>query len=121
MLGDREAIEARWVEHFSKLLNIELPKLDPTIKTLAEQDVCVSLGDEPTQEEVVNAIWNMSNGRAMGPDDPPSEVLKLGLCEEDGTLKKFHRIVVPVCGGRRRYSKTRRTHLSEVCKTEGPY
>ena len=45
----------------------------------------LSLGDDPTVEEVVRALRQMADGKAMGPDELPSELLKLALTRNHET------------------------------------
>ena len=65
---------------FSVLLNAKSDKLDPGIaKDLPQRPTTHAVGIEPTEEEVAAAIRSISNGKAVGPDELPLELLKLGL------------------------------------------
>ena len=52
-----------------------------------------ALGDEPTVEDVAAALMSMSNSKAVGPDELPVELLKLGLHHDPTVLWKFHQII----------------------------
>lgn len=54
------------------------------------------LTDEPTTDEVKFGLRKMANGQIVGPDDPPAELLKLGLREESTILQSCHVIVTIV-------------------------
>ena len=53
--------------------------LDPdTPKRLPQQPVASVLGIEPTEEEIATAMMAMANAKAVGLDDLPVKLLKLG-------------------------------------------
>ncbi|KAI4829186.1 hypothetical protein KUCAC02_023246 [Chaenocephalus aceratus] len=77
LLKDKDAIANRWKEHFKDLLNrdtIEMEALDQ----LPQQPIIESMGKPPSLGEVLDAIKNMKNNKAAGPDGIPAEVLKKG-------------------------------------------
>jgi len=66
--------------HFQSLVNSKSRKRDPSIlEQVARRPVSLSLDDGPTVEEVVQALRQMADGKAMGLDELPSELLKLAL------------------------------------------
>ena len=66
--------------------------LDPDIpKRLLQHPVASALGIEPTEEEIATATKAMSNAKAVGPDDLPAELLKLGLQQDRTILLELHR------------------------------
>ena len=97
LLKDDSLIRERWLRHFRQLLNQISDLLDPSIvNSLKEYPACASLGIEPTIEEVREAISKMANGKAMGPDDIPVELLKLGLHDDSIIVDEFYKIVLAV-------------------------
>ena len=66
---------------------------DPDIlKRLPQHPVASALGIEPTEEEIATAMKAMANAKAMGPDDLPAELLKLGLQQDRIILLELHRL-----------------------------
>ena len=69
-------------------------KIDPTIIYLyPPRPLEVSLGDEPSIDEMTEVIKGMPNWKAVGPDGLPAEVLKLDHPE---FVQCFHSIIVNV-------------------------
>ena len=67
--------------------------LDPDIpKRLPQHPVVSALEIEPTEEEIATAMKAMTNAKAMGPDDLPAELLKLGLQQDRIILLELHRL-----------------------------
>ena len=67
------------------------------IKGLSQKPIALSLGDPPVVSETKNALRSMANGKAMGPDELPVELLKLGLSDSSHEiLLAFHDIIVAV-------------------------
>lgn len=54
--------------------------------------VDATLGALTPVQEVKNALRAMANNKAVGPDDPPAELLKLGLKEAPVMLTVLHGI-----------------------------
>ena len=80
LLRDKRRIRERWVRFFRLLLNAKSDMLNPDIpKRLPQQPVASALGIAPTEEEIATKIKAMANAKAVGPDDLPVELLKLGL------------------------------------------
>ena len=78
----------------SALLNSKSDKLDPNIVgRIPKRPITLSLGTEPTEDEITVALRPMANAKAVGPDELPVELLKLGL--HDPTLfREFHGVIV---------------------------
>ena len=75
------------------VLNSKSDMLDPDIpKRLPQQAVASALGIEPTEEEIATAMKVMVNEKAVGPDELPTELLKLGLQQDRTILLEFHRL-----------------------------
>ena len=67
------------------------------IEGLSQKPTALSLGDPPAVSETKKTPRSTANGKAMGPDELPAELLKLGL--SDGSheiLLAFHGIIVAV-------------------------
>ena len=91
-------IRARWRRYFTSLLNTTSTTLNRTIiEGLSQKPTALSLGDPPVVSETNTALRSMANGKAMGPDELPAELLKLGLsaCFHK-ILLAFHDIIVAV-------------------------
>ena len=61
-----------------------------------QQPKAHTLGDEPTIEEVAAALRSMGNSKAVGPDELPAELLKLGLHHNPTVFREFHQIIIRV-------------------------
>lgn len=70
----KEAEANRWVEHFRNLLNRPSPNDQPQIMP-ARTDLPIRC-DPPSKEEIINAIKQLNQGKAAGPDQIPPEALK---------------------------------------------
>ena len=67
------------------------------IEGLSQKPIALSLGDPPVVSETKKALRSMANGKAMGPDELPVELLKLGLSvSSHEILLPFHDIIVAV-------------------------
>ena len=92
---DKGRIRERWVRFFRSLLNSESDMLDADIpKRLPQHPVASALGIEPTEEEVTTAVKEMVNAEAVGPNDLPAELLKLGLQRDRTILLELHRLTI---------------------------
>ena len=58
-----------------------------------------TLGAERTEDEVAAALRSMANAKAVGPNDLPAELLKLGLHENHTILRVLDRIIKLVWHG----------------------
>ena len=68
---------------------------------VTQQPTAHTLGDEPLIEEVTAALRSMGNSKAVGPDELPVELLKLGLHHDPTILREIHQIIIRVwCEGK---------------------
>ena len=98
LLRKLDEIRARWRRYFTSLLNTTSAALHRTIiEGLSQKPIALSLGDTPVVSETKKALRSMVNGKAMGPDELPAELLKLGLSDSSyEILLAFHDIIVAV-------------------------
>ena len=98
LLRKLDEIRARWRRYFTSLLNTTSATLNRTIiQGLSQKSTALSLGDPPAVSETKKALRSMANGKAMGPDELPTELLKLGLSDSSHEiLLAFHDIIVAV-------------------------
>ena len=98
LLRKLDEIRARWRRYFTSLLNTTSATLNRTIiEGLSQKPTALSLGDPPVVSETKKALRSMANGKAMGPDELPAELLKLGLSDSSHEiLLAFHDIIVAV-------------------------
>ena len=98
LLRKLDEIRARWRRYFTSLLNTTSVTLNRTIiEGLSQKPIALSLGDPPVVSETKKALRSMANGKAMGPDELPVELLKLGLSDSSHEiLLPFHDIIVAV-------------------------
>ena len=80
------------------MLNTTSATLNRTIiEGLSQKPTALSLGDPPAVSETKKALRSMANGKAMGSDELPAELLKLGLSDSSHEiLLAFHDIIVAV-------------------------
>ena len=93
-----EIIRARWRRYFTSLLSTASAALNRTIiEGLSQKPTALSLGDPPVVSETKKALRSVANGKAMGPDELPAELLKLGLSDSSHEiLLAFHDTIVAV-------------------------
>ena len=98
LLRKLEEIHARWRQYFASLLNTTSAALNRTlIESLSPKPVALSLGDPPVVNETKQALRSMVNGKAMGLDELPAELLKLELPDSSHKiLLAFHGPIVAV-------------------------
>ena len=98
LLRKLDGIRARWRRCFTSLLNTTSAALNRTIiEGLSQKPTALSLGDPPVVSETKKALRSMANGKAVGPDELPAELLKLGLSDSSHEiLLAFHDIIVAV-------------------------
>ena len=98
LLRKLEEIRARWRRYFVSLLNTTLAVLNRTIiEGLSPKPVALLIGDLLVGNETKKALRSIANGKAMGPDELPVELLKLGLFDSSRkTLLAFPSIIVAV-------------------------
>ena len=97
-IRDENEIRARWRRYFTSFLNTTSAALNRTIiEGLSQKPTALSLGDPPVVSETKKALRSMVNGKAMGPDELPAELLKLVLSDSSHEiLLAFHDIIVDV-------------------------
>ena len=94
LLRNRVRIREQWARFYHTLLNTESLKLDPAIiDLLPPRPLGVSLGVEPSVDEMTEIIKGMPSWKAVGPDGLPAELLKLDHPE---FVHCFHSILVNV-------------------------
>ena len=98
LLWKLEEICARGRRYFTYLLNTISAALNrTTIEGLSSNPIALSLGDPPVVNETKKALRYMANGKAMGLDKLPAELLRLGLFDSyHEILLAFHGIIVDV-------------------------
>ncbi|CAB1101768.1 unnamed protein product [Ectocarpus sp. CCAP 1310/34] len=97
VLRDPTFFRQRWARWFHKLLNTESPTIDlHAADKVTRWPTCVPLDDIPSLLEVEEAVREMVNRKAVGPDDLPAELIKLFLDGDQGLLREFHATVVDV-------------------------
>ena len=100
MLRDIELIYERWVQWFHTLLNTKSPKLDPNIAEGLEQwPENTTLRNQPTLQELTDAIRSLANGKAVGPDGVPVELFKVALNGDPALRQKLLDIVIGIWRG----------------------
>ena len=77
LIDNDKDTEARWVEHFSALLNRPVPE-NPAIITPAETNLDINCS-APTMEEIKSAIKGLKNNKTAGPDNITAEILKADI------------------------------------------
>lgn len=86
-----------WKRHVDCLLNNGATALEPSITDEVERTPIVfTLGDTLTLQKVRGALGMIANGKAMGPDEVPKNLLKLGIRENQIILWKFDDVIVKV-------------------------
>ena len=98
LLRKLDEIRARWRRYFTSLLSTTSAALHRTIiEGLSQKPTALSLGDPPVVSETKKALRSMANGKAMGPDELPAGLLKVGLSDSSHEiLLAFHDILVAV-------------------------
>ena len=98
LLRKLDEIRARWTRYFTSLLNTTSATLNrKIIEGLSQKPTALSLEDPPVVSETKKALRSMANGKAMGPDELPAELLKLGLSNSSNEiLLAIHDITVAV-------------------------
>ncbi|KAI4814308.1 hypothetical protein KUCAC02_003508 [Chaenocephalus aceratus] len=93
LLKDKDAIANRWKEHYKDLLNRDtIPEME-ALDQLPQQPIVEGMGEPPSLGEVQDAIKNMKNNKAAGPDGIPAEVLKKGGPD---LLKHIHALLLKI-------------------------
>nr|XP_014350459.1 PREDICTED: uncharacterized protein LOC106705466 [Latimeria chalumnae] len=81
LIKEREAVSARWREHFEDLLNRHSVVDESTLNSIPQHPVTDELGIPPILDEVSKAIKQMKNNKASGADGILAEVFKQGGVE----------------------------------------
>ena len=82
MLRYKVRIRERWAGFFYKPLGTKLLTLNPTaIEPFPKRPLALSLGDEPTVDEMTGVIRTSLNWNAAAPDSLSTELLKLDHLE----------------------------------------
>ena len=94
LLRDPGLVLGRWVWFFGTLLNAKSDKLRvDIIEGLHQWPITHAFGVEPTRNELIVALRSMANAKAVGPDELPIELLKLGLNRDPIVLREYHRMI----------------------------
>ena len=98
LLRKLDEIRVRRRRYFTSLLNTTSAALNRTIiKGLSQKPTALSHGDPPAVSETKKTLRFMTNGKAMGPDELPADLLKLGLSDSSHEIwLAFHDIIVAV-------------------------
>lgn len=78
LLTSKEDVLKRWAQHFNTLLNIDRSADLHTISIMPQLPIATELDEPLTCDEVVTAIRQQKNKRAVGTDLIPGELLKYG-------------------------------------------
>ena len=84
-------VEDTWKVN-SQYIRDEEGKLD-IIEELPQWPITHALGVEPTENELIAALRSMADAKAVGPDELPVELLKLGINHDPTVLREFHRVI----------------------------
>ena len=100
LLRDVELIRERWVRWFHTLLNATSPRLDLNIaEGLDQWPENMSLGVQPTMQELTGAIRSLANGKTVGPDGVSVELFKITLNGDPALRQRLLDIVVRIWRG----------------------
>ena len=78
LLKSKNEVLDRWAEHFNKLLNVDRTADLHYIDSLPQLQIAEELDDALSKHEVLGAIKQQQNQRAVGLDLIPGELLKYG-------------------------------------------
>ena len=94
MLRDPGLVLGRRARFFGNLLNSKSDQLRlDIIEGLPQWPITHALGVEPTENELIGALRSMANAKAVGSDELPVELLKLGINHDPTVLREFHRVI----------------------------
>ena len=95
LLREVEFIRKRWVRWFHTLLNAKSPRLDPNVEEdLHQWPEKMTLGVQPTRQELTVAIRSSVNGKAVGPDGVSVELFKITLNGDPALRRRLLDIIV---------------------------
>lgn len=82
------------MQFFIDLSNVKFDKLDSDIVVgFLQRTMVLSLGAEPTKEEIATALRSMTNAKALKRNELPVELLNLGLRHDPTVLRELHWMV----------------------------
>ena len=97
VVADPEDVLQRWRRYNQSLLNSKSAKREPAIlEQVARHPLSLSFNDDPTVEEVVRALRQVADGKAMGPEELPLRLLKLSLRGDREILAAVHELILSV-------------------------
>ena len=100
MLRDVERIRERWVRWFHTLPNTKSPKFDPNIaEGLERWPENTTLGNQPTIQELTDAIRSLANEKVVGPDAVSVELFKIALNGDSALRQRLLDIIVGIWRG----------------------
>ena len=116
-LRDIKLICERWVRWFHIILNAKSPKLDENIvEGVYQWSKNMPLRNQPTMQELTDAICSLVNRKAIGPDVVSVELFKftirIPLCDGDCSISSF------VLGGGGGAAAMERCHYHGTHKTK---
>ena len=95
LLRKLDEIRARWRQYFTSLLNTTSAALNRTIiEGLLQKPIALLLGNPPVVSETKKTLRSMANGKAVGPDKLPAQLLKNGFSDSSPEIwLAFHDII----------------------------
>ena len=94
MLRDPGLVLGRWAQFFCTLLNSKFNQVRLDIlEGLPQRPITHAIRVEPTENELIGALRSMANAKAVGPDELPVELLKLGKSHDPTVLREFHGVI----------------------------
>ncbi|KAL8609476.1 hypothetical protein ACOMHN_037998 [Nucella lapillus] len=93
LIKEKSAINERWREHFSTLLNRPSTVSSEALDQIPQRPAMDSLDAPPTMEEVTKAINQTSSGKATGMDGIPAEFFKAA---GPVALEAFHGVLCSI-------------------------
>ena len=94
MLRDPGLVLGRWARFFGTLLNPKSNHLRLEIlEGLPQWPITHAPVVEPTETDLTVALRTMANAKAVGADEFPVELLKLGINLDPTALREFHRVI----------------------------
>jgi len=78
-----EAQQERWRRHFSKILNVQSDFDMEELSRVRQRPTRSEMTEVPSEEEVMNAVAKLRNGKAGGESGILPEMVKAACCEEE--------------------------------------
>ena len=78
-----EAQQERWRRHFSQILNIQSEFDMKELSRVRQRPTRSEMTEVPSEEEVMNAVGKLRNGKAGGESGILPEMVKAVCCEEE--------------------------------------